>query len=450
MRTIRAKLLAGLLVTMLACALVAGAAAYFKVRHEASEVFDGQLQQAARMLPREIAPQATPPLGSHELDEEIVVQSWDDNGRLTFASHPLTLPRARLAGFHDMRVAGHEWRVYGLLEDGRYVQAAQSAAFRSKLAASLALGALLPVLALVPVLGLLIHLVVRRSLRPVDDIARAMSQRSAEALVPLPAHGWPPELVPVVAALNDLLARLRQAMDTQRAFVADAAHELRTPLAALKLQLQLALRADSEDKQRQALVKLGERLDRTTHLVAQLLTLARSEDGTPAATAALADVSLREVAVQVVRELLPMAEAKGVDLGLDAREADCRVRAVAADLFILLRNLADNAVRYTGPGGRVDLRIERRDGVPTLGVSDTGPGIPPAERENVFRRFHRGESGDAHGSGLGLAIVRNIAVRHGATVVLEDGPGGRGLTVSVLFAAPAAQASGPGSGPGLA
>ncbi|WP_454726088.1 MULTISPECIES: ATP-binding protein [Cupriavidus] len=441
MKSIRARLLAGLLGTMLACALAAGAAAYFKVRHEASEVFDGQLQQAVRMLPREITPQSAPPLGSQELDEEIVVQSWDDTGRLTFVSHPLTLPRAHLPGFQDMRVAGHEWRVYGLHADGRYVQAAQSAEFRSELAASLALDALLPLLVLVPVLGLLIHVVVRRALRPVDDIARAMSARSADALAPLPAHGWPPELAPVVAALNDLLTRLRQAMDTQRAFVADAAHELRTPLAALKLQLQLALRADSEDKQRQALVKLGERLDRTTHLVAQLLTLARSEDGTPAAAGALADVSLRDVAVQVVRELLPMAEARGVDLGLDARVADCRVRGVAADLFILLRNLADNAVRYTGPGGRVDLRIELRGGVPMLGVSDTGPGIPPAERENVFRRFHRGESGDAHGSGLGLAIVRNIAARHGATVLLEDGPGGKGLTVAVLFPEPAAPAS---------
>ena len=346
-----------------------------------------------------------------------------------------SLPRADLPGFHDLQAHGSEWRIYGVLAGDRYVQAAQSVVFRRKLAASLSLGALLPILALVPALGLLIHLVVRRSLRPVEEIARAVGSRSANTLAPLDAHGWPPELVPVVDALNALLARLQQSMDTQRAFVADAAHELRTPLTALKLQLQLALRADSEDKQKLALAKLGERLDRTTHLVAQLLTLARSEDGAPATQAPLADVRLRDVAVQVVRELLPMAEAKDVDLGLDASAPECQVRGVDGDLFILLRNLADNAIRYTSPGGRVDLRIEWRNGAPMLGVSDTGPGIAPAERDNVFRRFHRGDASDAHGSGLGLAIVQSIAARHGATVLLEDGPAGRGLMVAVVFPA---------------
>ncbi|EHP38823.1 integral membrane sensor signal transduction histidine kinase [Cupriavidus basilensis OR16] len=433
MRTIRAQLLAGLLGAVLACALVAGAAAYFKVRREANEVFDAQLQQAARMLPPHLERDATPPLDGSELDEEIVVQAWDVQGHQIYASHTVTLPRADLPGFHDLQAHGSEWRIYGVRSGDRYVQAAQSVVFRRKLAASLSLGALLPILALVPVLGLLIHLVVRRSLRPVEEIARAVGSRSADTLAPLDAHGWPPELLPVVDALNALLDRLQQAMDTQRAFVADAAHELRTPLTALKLQLQLALRAGSEDKQKLALAKLGERLDRTTHLVAQLLTLARSEDGAPATQAPLTDVRLHDVAVQVVRELLPMAEAKDVDLGLDASAPECRVRGVAGDLFILLRNLADNAIRYTSPGGRVDLRIEWRNGAPMLGVSDTGPGIAPAERDNVFRRFHRGDASDAHGSGLGLAIVQSIAVRHGARVLLEDGPAGRGLTVAVVF-----------------
>lgn len=433
MKTIRAQLLAGLIGAMIACALVAGAVAYFKVRREANEVFDAQLQQAARLLPPNLERNTPPPLGAHELDEEIVVQAWDVRGRQTFASHPVALPRAELPGFHDLHALDREWRIYGLLSGDRYVQAAQSVVFRRKLAASLALGALLPILALVPVLGLLIHLVVRRSLRPVDEIAHAVGSRSADSLAPLDERGWPPELMPVVAALNALLARLQHAMDTQRAFVADAAHELRTPLTALKLQLQLALRADSEDKQKQALAKLGERLDRTTHLVGQLLTLARSEDGTAAAQAPVTEVSLHDVAVQVVRDLLPMAEAKDVDLGLDALAPECRVRGVAGDLFILLRNLADNAVRYTSPGGRVDLRIEWRGGAPMLGVSDTGPGIAQAERDNVFRRFHRGAAIDAHGSGLGLAIAQSIAARHGATVLLEDGPGGRGLTVAVVF-----------------
>jgi two-component system OmpR family sensor kinase len=221
-------------------------------------------------------------------------------------------------------------------------------------------------------------------------------------------------------------------MQTQREFVADAAHELRTPLTALQLQVQLARRARSDEERQAAFADLEAGLKRATHLVQQLLTLARQEP--EAADEPPRTVDLAALAAQVVGEYAPLAATRGIDLGLAHADA-VSVFGHDASLRALLANLVDNAVRYTPGGGQVDVTVRHDGDRAVLAVRDTGPGVPAEERERVFDRFYRREGTGVDGSGLGLAIVKAIAERHGATIALEDGPGGKGLVVRISLPA---------------
>ncbi len=248
---------------------------------------------------------------------------------------------------------------------------------------------------------------------------------------PLAVEGVPAEAQPLVEALNGLLERLDLALATQRAFVADAAHELRTPLTALQLQLQLTERATDDSSRKAALTELRGGLERSIHLVQQLLTLARQEpDGKARATrepVALAALVRNELTTHA-----PLAEARHIDLGATTLDDRAVLTGDPTALRTLLANLLDNAIRYTPDGGRVDVATTAEAGRVQLTVSDTGPGIPPAERGRVLDRFYRRAGEDQPGSGLGLAIVKAIAEQHGATLHLEDADGG-GLRVRVVF-----------------
>jgi two-component system OmpR family sensor kinase/two-component system sensor histidine kinase QseC len=278
-------------------------------------------------------------------------------------------------------------------------------------------------------MALLLWWLAARTLAPLQRLTDGVKARDEQSLRPLPAEGLPDEVAPLVGALNGLLQRLGTSLGAQRAFVADAAHELRSPLTALKLQMQLLQRAPDEASRQQATRALTDGIDRAARLVEQLLTLARAEPGAPAATHA--PVELNEAVRAAVAETVPFATARGIVIELFA-EAPVTVRGDAAALTALARNLTDNAVRYAPAGTRVELRVLFDAGVPTLQVDDAGPGIAPSERERVFDRFYRHAAGDEPGTGLGLAIVRGIAQQHGATVSLSDSPLG-GLRVSVRF-----------------
>ena len=432
MRTIRQQLLLWLLAGMLVCTVIAGLAMYLKVREEASELFDYQLQEIATSLPKDFSA-ATPEPGEHDPEQDIVLQVWDAAGTRIYASHPsVALPRLAHEGFRTVQVGDTDWRVFGRTRDGRFLQVAQDLDARDELVFGVAARSLAPFLALIPVLALLIALVVGRSLAPLQRVARAVEQRSADALQPLSAEGIPPEIQPMLRALNDLLGRLGQALEAQRDFVADAAHELRTPLTALKLQLQLAERAEPGAAQAEAFARLHRRLDRAAHLVEQLLALARQEPSLE--EVAREEIDLVRLAREVVADHDALAESRGIDLGVEV-ESTASVRGQRDALRVMLGNLVDNALRYTPAGGRVDVIVGAEGGRPALRVNDTGPGIPPAQRERVFDRFHRGGDTETPGTGLGLAIVKRVAERHGATVQLADGPRGRGLEVRVVFAA---------------
>lgn len=218
--------------------------------------------------------------------------------------------------------------------------------------------------------------------------------------------------------------------------MADAAHELRSPLTALKLQLQLVERAADDTARGVALARLHERLDRATHLVRQLLNLARYEGAH--SEAQREPVDLDALLAGVVRDHLLLADSRGIDLGIDLVEnpgARVVIDGNPDSLRVLVNNLVDNALRYTQPGGRVDLQASMAGGRAQLRVEDNGPGVDPAQRDRLFDRFYRPEGNDAWGSGLGLAIARNIATHHGAVIDLASGEGGRGLRVTVTFAA---------------
>ena len=230
--------------------------------------------------------------------------------------------------------------------------------------------------------------------------------------------------------MDDLLARLARALESQKAFVADAAHELRTPLTAVQLQIQLAERAKTDDERQVAFAKLKQGQLRAAHLVQQLLTLARQEPGV--ASQPHSAVDLAEVARLVVSEHAPLASDRNIDLGI-SQEERATISGDFEALRVMLGNLVDNALRYTPPGGTVDVALRLGAGAAVMEISDTGPGIPEEDRQRVFDRFYRREATNIAGSGLGLAIVKNIADRHHAGIVLENRVPGPGLRVSVSF-----------------
>ena len=280
-----------------------------------------------------------------------------------------------------------------------------------------------PLAAILPVLALLMWFVVGRGLAPLTGFTRALATRGPNALAPVPTARLPSELRPLAGALNDLLGRLGRALERERTFIADAAHALRTPLAAVALQAQLLERTSAGPGRAPALERLKAGVQRSARLVQQLLVLARQgaiPDAEPPGS-----VDLAALAHEVVAEAAAFAASRGINLGIDAAAA--RVGGDAEGLRVLLANLVENAVRYTPAGGTVDVRV-RTDGADAIAeVLDTGPGIPPVERERVFDRFYRGNPADGPGSGLGLAIVREIAARHDATVDLLAREGGPGL-----------------------
>ena len=431
MNSIRVRLLLSLLAMLAAAALVMGWFTYRNVLAETETLFDYQLRQMALSLrdQGEIAPGQASALQDEQLD--FVVQIWTVDGRSIYASREhSTLPERALLGLADINVQGKTWRTFGVATPTRVIQVAQPRQIRQRLAADAALRSVAPLLFIAPLLALVIWWLAALTLAPLSRVAADVRERDEHSLQPLPGEGLPDEVAPLVQSLNALLQRLGVSLNTQRAFVGDAAHELRSPLTALKLQLQLLQRAPDEASRATAIDALGEGITRAARLVEQLLTLARSEPGAP--VPAPSPIDLSELVRHAVALTLPLANTRGSTLALFA-DAPVPVHGDAAALTALVRNLADNAVRYSPPNAQVELRVSMEAGAPTLQVDDSGPGIPPEDHERVFDRFYRRAHGDEPGSGLGLAIVRSVAEQHGAHVALATSKLG-GLQVTVRFA----------------
>lgn len=425
---------------------------YLKLSHQQSRHGDTMLREVAEQvllsMPRDIArvqasgqlrlPADQPAAELHKFDK-LHFQVWSLGGRervVASARAPGTPLKPDFApGFGESDGAGEHWRVYAVSDAEGQVQVQTGLAMSAVkaevrhwagIAALCTLGALL---ALAAACWWAVHW----SLRPVERLRHDMGRRAPMDLTPLPTAGITREVLPLVASFNALLARLGEAMQAERHFLADAAHEIRTPLAALLAQAELALRADSREETQAALQRLSGGIERTSRLAQQLLDSARLDASQRGGEDAV--IELAEVATMVAREFEGMAARRGQVLAVTAREAP--VRGDLDDLGILLRNLVDNAVRYAGQGARIEIDCRIEDGHALLRVRDDGPGVPPDERERIFERFFRGSTGNGErGSGIGLALVARIAARHGASLGTGEGTGGRGLCVSVAFPLP--------------
>jgi len=430
-KSLRARLLAWLLAGVAFVGVAGGLTVYRNALSEADAFFDYHLRQTALILrDQPVEYLLAPQLPSTDAAYDFVVQVWSLDGVRVYLSRPhAVLPEITTLGFATVDTSEGHWRVFGVQAARSVIQVAQPLAVRQQRAAELAVQTLKPFALLLPVLLIVIWLAVGQALQPLQRLTAQV--RARRTLEPLPPTPLPEEVQPLVAALNDLLGRLKASLERERAFMADAAHELRTPLTALHLQMGMLARASDESERSAAMETLSAGVQRAIRLVEQLLALARQE---PRADAARVAVPLAELARSCVAELVPLADARRIDLGI-ATAAEVSVRGDPEGLRTLLRNLVDNAVRYTPPGGRVDVSVEAADAGARLSVSDDGPGIAPADRERVFDRFYRPAGNATSGSGLGLAIVRTIAEAHGASVALAPGADGQGLTVTVSFPA---------------
>jgi len=436
MSSLRNTLLAWLLGAVALIGLGGAGLSYRNALAEANGFFDNHLRETALLLRDQVRGfGAGPRLPQQVPGYDLVVQVWSLDGVRIYLSRPhAVLPGLTTLGLSTARTEAGSWRVYGVEADGRVIQVAQPMEVRKQGAARLALKTITPFAILVPALALLVAWIVGRSVRPVRGFADALRARRPDDLTPVPLAGLPDEARPMAVALNDLLARLDLAIERERAFIADAAHELRTPLTALSLQLQSLAAASATEDRDAAVRNLEAGVARAARLIEQLLAVAREQHAGERERSLLC---FDELVRQVVAEWVPLAEAAGIDLGIAEAEI-VRVLAEEDGLRVLLRNLLDNAIRYTPRGGRVDVRVSQLEGSPpcvVLSVTDTGPGIPEAERGRVFDRFHRVPGTVAGGSGLGLALVRSVASRHDGQVALESGPGGTGLRVVVTLPA---------------
>ncbi|MDE2147294.1 MAG: HAMP domain-containing histidine kinase [Burkholderiales bacterium] len=425
MTSLRARLFGFLLALAAVAALLVGGGTYLSVSDDADALFDYHLRQMALSLRDQgrIPDDERAQLANADFD--YVVQIWSSDGVALYSTLPAPrLPATAVLGFSTVQVDGAAWRMYCAATPLRIVQVAQPLAARHKLAAAAAWRSVLPIGIAAPLVALAMWWLVGASLAPLARVASAARSRDAGALEPLPAAGLPSEVTPLVQSFNTLLGRLAQAFEAQRAFVADAAHELRTPLTALKLQLGLLGSAADAAERDDAVARLNAGVERARHLVEQLLALARAD---PAVPVAMAELDLAEVARAAIADSQPLAVARQGTVTLDVA-GPLPWRGDAEALRSAVRNLVDNALKHGGdrPAVRVSLAAERRAGGSwaRVCVDDAGPGIPAAERERVFDRFHRREPGRSGGSGLGLAIVRAIAERHGGRVALSDSPAG--------------------------
>lgn len=445
--SIRSRLLLLLSIATVILWVVAVGMSYVDARRELNELFDAQLAESAEVLLMQArhdlrdddeegdAREAPFDHGiDHPYAQQLHFQIFDRAGRLVYQSSD-DLPSEPLVtgiptGYADRTLHGIRWRVAVLTDpkSGLQIQLCQRYDARQGVAGAIARNMFTPLAAALPILALLIWLATSRGIRPLRSFTTELQKRSPDRLDAVPDEALPAELGPVAAALNNLLDRLRTRLELERRFTADAAHELRTPLAGLKTQAQVALGARNEEERQRALSQIVRGTDRMTHLVEQLLTLARVD---PAIEEGAGEIDLASIVRETVGSVAPLALERGVDLEVRAPEPT-GVDANRALVSILVRNLVDNAVIYSRRGDRVLVTVGREGSDAVLQVIDSGPGMRAEERERAFDRFYRGSGSREQGSGLGLSIVKRIADLHHATITLSDAAGG-GLEATVRF-----------------
>jgi two-component system, OmpR family, sensor kinase len=437
-QSLQFRLSAWLSLVILVIAVAAGGFSFISAFQEAIELQDDQLRQMAAMISRQHLPvrHSESQEGAPDADPEsrVVLQllPQPSSQAPAPAGELPGLPVNLLDGMQTVTVRQLSWRVFvTTLDSGSRLAIAQQTAVRDEIARDSALRTLTPFLILIPILLLLAGDLIRKMFGPLKKMASDLDQRSERDLREIADAHVPSEIRPFVVAINRLLSRVAHSVAVQRRFVADAAHELRSPLTALSLQAERLEAAEMSAQARERLSSLRAGIRRTRALLDQLLALARVQ-GAPRGEAET--VSIQHVFRQVLEDLMPLAQAKRIDMGVVSTE-DADLTAYEADLKTLVKNLVDNAIRYTPDGGQIDLCVRTSASSVVLQVDDTGLGIAEEERERVFDPFYRVLGSDEAGSGLGLSIVQAIADRCGATISLgySDEQAKSGLSVQVTF-----------------
>lgn len=433
------RLSLSLLLAILSVALIAGIISFFSAFNEANELQDGVLRQVVSLFDRHNI--AVPKEGDSgrksdgDAESRVFVQLLSMISPIhtgTDTKPPLALPQNIPDGIQTLGVGNKTYRILvSPLSTGRRLAVAQETAIRDEIARDSALRTLMPFLILVPILLIVVAKLVGKVFKPVADLALEIDQRDEQELHPIASEPLPAEIRPFVGAINRLLGRVEQSMEAQRRFVADAAHELRSPLTALSLQAERLADSEMSVNAHTRLDTLRRGIERGRALLDQLLALARAQASSVSSSTS---VSVQQVYRRVLEDMMPLAEVKRIDIGV-VSELDAHVLANEIDLITLVKNLVDNAIRYTPSGGRVDLSVMLDNNVTILMVEDNGPGITESERERVFDPFHRILGSDEMGSGLGLSIVQTIASRTRAKVNLgfSNDQMRSGLRVVVTF-----------------
>ena len=434
--SVQLRLSVALSLTIVLVAALASVFAFFSALDEAHELQDDTLHQVAVLFDRQQMtlhyPRGLGPEGDDE-ESRVIIQYLADGKNApanTDAALPLPLPTSLADGLSTVQVGGEAFRVLvRTTARGERIAVAQEVDARNKDARESAWRSLLPFLILFPVLLLVVGDLVRKLFRPIATLAAQIDQRAEQELHPIDEQHLPTEVRPFVVAINRLLARVAQSMDSQRRFVADAAHELRSPMTALSLQAERLAATDLPAPARERLQPLARGIERSRQLIDQLLSLAAVQF---AGERPQTSVSVHAVYRRVLEDLLPLAERKQLDIGVEGVE-DVQVMINEMDLFTLIKNLVDNAIRYTPAGGKIDLSVEQLEGSACLQVRDSGPGIARDEQARIFDPFYRSLGSGETGSGLGLSIVKAIAERIGARIELgfTDSLNHSGLCVSL-------------------
>lgn len=434
MTSLRKQLLMWLVPVFLAVAVISSVWTYYMYGFMVGKFMDGQMRVLADShVEGTLGLPTLRPLTDHDISEggALVVQVWDKEGGLLTTSYPaLGVPLQATNGFVDVKAGWRRWRVYSVHMPGRTVQSIQCLEFRQGIINKQALQAGMPIALLIPISALLLWFAACRAMGKLETVARAAAAQDENTIVELPTKDIPSEISPLVVAVNTLLTRLRDAFASQRRFVQDAAHELRTPITAMTLQLE-NLKAHAMDAETTAQVTQFEAgLKRTKRLIEQLLRLARQE--APQKGDVASSIDLVQFLRDLISDLMPCADHRDIDLGLSVA-IGATVRANPHDLRSVLHNLLDNALRYTPEHGVVDVRLRADDGKVIVEIVDSGPGIPPDLLPRVCDRFFRIEGSDQEGSGLGLAIAKHAAERNRIDLHLDNRIERSGLVARVTF-----------------
>jgi len=451
--SIKRRLLVGLLSVSAVICVIASVKSYFETRHEIEELFDAQIVQSARSLlalsshelyeqlayldeqSKDPAANESKPIQIHKYEQSMDFQIWLMGSHLAVRSEsaPNSPFTRKEKTFSDINLNGSQLRVYALSNEDNtiQVQVAENYAERDRLSNSISMRLMGSLSVMLPLLGILISVMVTRTMEPLNRIAREIESRTGDDLQPVNDNDIPDEAKPMITALNHLFERLQVAFENISRFTADAAHELRTPLASLRVNTQVALNAKEEHMRNDALNDVISSVDHATVLVEQLLVLSRLDPESGLYKNEHTD--LKNLTEHIVAQQATDAIKADIDIGLDAK-APTYVFGKSGMISILIRNLIENAIHHTPEHGVIDISLNMENDKVKLSVADSGPGIPAHEREDVFRRFYRIKGNDKPGTGLGLSIVQRIVELHQAQIALGKSKLG-GLQVDVWFEA---------------